>query len=154
MVFTNSVFEKLCFLKHYRNSASENTAVARKNLCIKVVIQSRHWQGKLCMQCWRTFVPSSPTCSRMLHVRFCHIYVYGEGHSSSSSDKCLMHLSSRLSRFQSFLSLTIPSERSPFLYLRSCPIAAQVFFLSTSWTVLAIRYHQRFQLSTLDNGRW
>ena len=42
-------------------------------LCIKVVVQSRHWQGDWFTQCWRTFMPSSPTCSRMVHA--------GEGHS-------------------------------------------------------------------------
>ena len=65
-----------------------------------------------------------------------------------------MRFSSKLSWFQSFLSLTIPGEKFLVLPWRWVPIVAQVFVLSTSWTVLAMRHHQRFQLSTLDNGRW
>ena len=78
---------------------------------------------------------------------------YGEGHSSSSSGKCLMRLSSKLLRFQIFLRRITRTVKIPFLHLRRDPIAAQVFFLFTSWTALAIRCHQRFQLSNLDNGR-
>ena len=87
-------------------------------LCIKMVFQSWNWNGDMRMQCRRTLVSPSPTCSRMLHACFCHIYVYGERHSSSSSERCLMRFSSKLSWCQSFLSLTIPAERFLFLPLR------------------------------------
>ena len=65
-------------------------------------------------------MPSPSSCSRMLHVR-CHIYVYGERHSSSTSERCFRRLSSKLSRFQSFRSLTIPSEKFFVLPLEVSP---------------------------------
>ena len=85
-------------------------------LCIKMVFQS--WNGDMRMQHWWTLMSPPPTCSRMIHACFCHIYVYGERHSSSSSERCLMRFSSKLSWCQSFLSLTIPAERFLFLRLR------------------------------------
>ena len=91
-----------------------------------------HHDGELGMQYWWTLMSPSPTCCRMLHVCFCHIYDCGGRHFSSSSERCLMRFSSKLSWFQSCLSLTIPGEKFLVLPWRNVPMAAQVFFLRTS----------------------
>ena len=84
-------------------------------------------------------MPSPPACSRMLHIRFCHvyIYIYGERHSSSASGRRLSALQLQtLTVPELSKSDDMPSEKFPFLSLRNDPVSLpKSSFLSTSCTV-------------------